>query len=284
MKVKFTKRRSRSLRNRLGAYLLAICCFGAAFIAAPSCVAQQPFVTDDAAVTEKGKLHFESSNEYDNLQKTLFPAEHQNTAIFKLSYGLVRNVELSVDGPLITLVNNPSASNSRFVIGNGDTNFTVKYNFRHERDKSILPALTVSASVEIPTGNAKKSLGSGVFDYGVNLIGQKTLGDKTVWRVNSGMLFAGNTATGVIGITTVRGVVFVEGTSIVRKINDRLQLGAEVTGAVTNNFTLSKGQLQVLAGGNYQLNEKTSLAFGVVRGRFTASPRFGAMIGLAYDF
>ena len=34
--------------------------------------AQQPFVTDDADVTDKGKFHFELNNESDTLQNALF--------------------------------------------------------------------------------------------------------------------------------------------------------------------------------------------------------------------
>ena len=50
--------------------------------------AQLPFYTDDPAVTETGKLHFEFFDEYDALQSSQFPDLRQNTANFKLNYGL----------------------------------------------------------------------------------------------------------------------------------------------------------------------------------------------------
>ena len=50
--------------------------------------AQLPFYTDDPAVTERGKLHFEFFDEYDALQSSQFPDLRQNTANFKLNYGL----------------------------------------------------------------------------------------------------------------------------------------------------------------------------------------------------
>ena len=43
------------------------------FLFAATIQAQQPFVTDDADVTPKGKFHFEFSNEFDFLQRASFP-------------------------------------------------------------------------------------------------------------------------------------------------------------------------------------------------------------------
>jgi len=63
-----------------------------------------------------------------------------------------------------------------------------------------------------------------------------------------------------------------------------LQLGAEVTGALTNNFQLSRGQLQTQFGGNYELGKNFTLDFGVIAGRFAASPRVGLLIGTSIDF
>ena len=51
-----------------------------------------------------------------------------------------------------------------------------------------------------------------------------------------------------------------------------------------SNFQLSKGQLATQIGGNYMLSKRFTLAFGVIGGRFVASPRLGGLIGFAYDF
>ena len=113
---------------------------------------------------------------------------------------------------------------------------------------------------------------------------KKPFGEKNVFRVNAGYLFAGNTVNGLLGISSVRGKVFTGGASYVRKINDKLQLGGEITGAVTNNFQLSNGQLQTQFGGNYQIGKKTTFDFGVIAGRFSASPHFGLQLGFSHDF
>lgn len=247
-------------------------------------LSQKPFYTDDADVTEKNKFHFEFANRYDLLQRSAYPIEKQNAASFLFAYGLLENIEISVETPVITLIGEPSGGFApRRVAGIGDTNFGVKYNFWKEREDSRMPALSVSANLEIPTGNAERQLGSGIADFGVNFIAQKTFKEKNVFRVNAGTVFSGNTITGVEGIAA-RGTVFSGGTSLVRDFTEKLKLGVEITGAVTNNFQLSKGQLQFQFGGNYRIRKNATLDFGVITGRYAASPRLGGQIGVSIDF
>ena len=68
------------------------------------------------------------------------------------------------------------------------------------------------------------------------------------------------------------------------KFTPRLDLGAEVTGAFTGNFDSGQRQLQAQVGGNCRLRDGLSLDFGVVAGRFAASPRLGAQLGVSLDF
>jgi len=249
----------------------------------PSCAfAQQPFYTDDADVTDKRKFHFQLSNEFDLLQRSAYPGLRQNTTVFELDYGLSTGLEIGVDGPLI-VISNSHVTTPKTPFGFGDLDLHIKYNFLKEREGSRLPALTVTFNVELPTGNARKQLGSGLADYFLNGVMQKSLTKNTKLRLNGGVLFAGNTTTGDIGIRT-RGNVFVGGASLVKQITTRLDLGAELTGALTRNLHLSKGQLQALVGGNYALTKKMTLDFGVLGGRFAASPRVGAQLGISVDF
>jgi hypothetical protein len=243
--------------------------------------AQQPFVTDDADVTPKGKLHFEFSDEYDALQHSLFPARAQNTADAELDFGLGHGVEVGVESPLITIRNARGAQPSAF--GIGDTNLSAKYNFMKEDEGLRHPAFSATLNVELPTGDAARQLGSGLTDVWLNGIMQQSITRKTKLRLNSGILFAGNTTTGVVGIKT-RGKVFTGGASLVKQFTNRLDLGAEVTGAVSGNFQLGRGQLQTLVGGNYAVRKNFTLDFGVIAGRYSASPRIGAQLGISYDF
>jgi hypothetical protein len=48
--------------------------------------------------------------------------------------------------------------------GLGDTDYSVKYNFHHEKQGSDWPAITASLNIEPPTGNTQLKLGSGLID------------------------------------------------------------------------------------------------------------------------
>jgi len=269
--------------DRVKSYLLFAGVLSSLLCLHPSkALAQQPFYTDDTDVTNKGKLHFQFSNEYDLLQRISYPARTQNTAVFELDYGLFKGVEIGVDAPLLA-IHSASFVRPRTAVGIGDVNFHLKYNFYKEREGSRLPAFALNMTIELPTGDTSKQLGSGFTDYFLNGILQKSLTEKTKLRLNGGILFAGNTTTGVIGIRT-RGRVFTAGSSLVKQFTKKLDLGAELTGALTSNFQLSKGQLQALVGGNYALRKNLTFDFGIVAGRFAASPRLGAQLGISLDF
>lgn len=247
-----------------------------------SVTAQQPFVTDDADTTPKGKFHFEFSNEFDWLQRDAFPNLRQNTADFELDYGLFERFEIGIETPLLTIFN-AAGTSQKSVTGFGDTNVSLKYNFLRERENSRMPAMAVGVNLELPTGNKKRQLGSGLADFYINGILQKSLTAKTKLRVNGGVLFSGNETTGAVGIRT-RGTVLTAGGSLVKQFSPKLQLGVEVTTALAKNLQLGKGQLQTMFGGNYQFHPKASFDFGIVGGRLAASPRAGVQLGMSIDF
>lgn len=241
--------------------------------------AQLPFYTDDTAVTERAKWHFEFFNEYDALQLQ-YPNSKQNTANFKLNYGLPHNLEIDVDSPYLSIYRTAGNEAS---IGMGDFNVGIKESFRKESPTSRVPGLAASFYVEFPTGDASQQLGSGLHDYWLNLIAQESLSPKTRITGNLGYLFAGNTSTGALG-TTASGHVFPGGLSLQHDFRPSLTLGAEVFGAYTENGNLGKSQLQAMAGGHYLIRNGLSFCFGLLGGKYVASPRFGGQIGFAIDF
>ncbi|HKB89314.1 MAG TPA: transporter [Opitutaceae bacterium] len=244
--------------------------------------AQQPFTTDDANVTPKGKFHLQIGNEYDILQRSAFPALRQNTASLEINYGLLKNVEIGLTLPLLGISSSKIVT-PRSALGIGDSTLNVKYNFYKEKKGTRPPSMAISAEIRFPTGNTEKDLGAGLTDYFINGVLQKSLSSKTTFRLNGGIFFAGNQQSGELGIK-VRGRVFTAGSSLVKQFTKKLDLGAEITGAVTGNFILSEGQLQGLFGGNYALTNKMTFDFGIVGGRFAASPRVGLLLGLSIDF
>jgi hypothetical protein len=225
------------------------------------------------------KGHLEFFNEYDGLQLQ-DPNRTQNTANFKLNYGLPHSFELDVDFPYLSIYRNGGNAPSN---GFGDTNLGIKKSFRHESAGSRLPALAASFYIEFPTGDPIQQLGSGLHDYWLNLIAQKSLSPMTRITGNVGYLFAGNTSTGVVG-TTTRGHVFPGGLSLQHDFLPSLTLGAELFGAYAANGNLAKSQLQAMAGGHYVIRKGLSFSFGLLGGKYVASPRIGGQIGFAMDF
>jgi hypothetical protein len=244
--------------------------------------AQQPFYTDDADVTARGRVHVELFDEHDWLAASQAPHLQQNTFNMKVNYGLGRGLELDLDSPIITIVNAPSVVPQR-PVGIGDTNFGIKYNFHQEGEGSSVPAFSLVSYIEVPTGNVSTGLGSGLVDVWVYSVVQKTLPQDFVAHVNAGYLFHGNTSTGTVGITTARGHVATMGGSLVRKVSEAVTLGADVTAAATRNAALEREQFQVLLGGNYALSQGLTIDAGVIAGHYTASPRFGIQIGFSWD-
>ncbi len=117
----------------------------------------------------------------------------------------------------------------------------------------------------------------------MNGILQKSLNTATKLRLNGGILFSGNAATGVIGIKS-RGTVYTAGGSLVRQFTPKLQLGVELTGAKKSEFQLGNGQLQTLIGGNYLVKDSLSFDFAILGGKYAASPRAGVQLGVSIDF
>ena len=243
--------------------------------------AQLPFYTDDPAVTEKGRWHFEFFNEFDVLQHAQYPNLQQNTTNYKLNYGLPYHVELDLDVPYLSIFR---AAGARTSNGVGDTNLGVKWNFRQESQTSHIPALAASLYIEFPTGSTRQQLGSGLIDYWLNLIAQQSLSDKTRINANLGFLFAGNTSTGVVGIQTTRGRVYTGGLSLLHDFSSRLTLGGEIYGGIADSKGLDRSQLQGLGGGQFKIRNGLALDFGLLGGKYAASPRIGAQIGFSVDF
>jgi len=253
----------------------------AALVEAVPTSAQLPFYTDDPTVTERGKWHFEFFNEIDALQSSQFPDLRQNTANLKLNYGLPHSLELDVDSPYLSVLRETGVRSSK---GIGDTNLGVKWEFYKASQPLHLPNLGASLYVEFPTGNRQKQLSSGLTDYWLNFIAQEPLSEKTRININLGYLFAGNTSTGVLGIETTRGHVYTGGASILHDFTPRLTLGIESYGGLSSNDALGRSQLQFLAGGLYALRDGLALSFGLLGGKYEASPRIGGQIGFSIDF
>lgn len=243
--------------------------------------AQMPFYTDDTDLTAPGTLHIEAFDEVDALQSTQFPDLRQNTANIKINIGLPRRLELDLDAPYLTIYRAPGSRISR---GVGDTDMGVKWEAHETSPASRLPAFAFSFYVEFPTGNTRQELGSGLTDYWLNSVVQEPLSDHTRINLNLGILFAGNTSTGVVGIETTRGQVFTGGISLLHDVSPILTVGGELYGGIADNNGLHRTQLQAMLGAQFTIRDGMTLCVGLIGGEYAASPRIGGQIGIAVDF
>ncbi len=264
------------------AYRLLTVALLAFLLTPPWACAQQPFFTDDTDVAAYRRWHAETNNEFDFLPRSPYPAVRQDTQTIKFSYGLFSNCEVGMDFPLIDIFNS-QASGLGTPFGIGDTDYSVKYNFRKEKPGSPWPAITASLNIEPPTGNAKLKLGSGLTDYYLNSIFQKALSPKSTLRLNAGVTFAGNTLTGVVGIAT-RGSIFTGGASFTRQFTRKLDLGLELYGGHTIDVDLGRDELLEQLGGNYEISRGLTIDFGVIAGQAVGIARRGLQMGFSKDF
>jgi hypothetical protein len=242
--------------------------------------AQQPFVSDDAEVTPRGLWHFEYANQYVDLSHAALPDVRQDTNNYVIQYGLLPNLEVNVDFPLIA-IQRSEASPLGSAFGLGDVDFAGKYKLVAEDPEGARPAFTVSAAVEVPTGETKNQLGSGYTDAVLNTITQKTFFGSTVVHLNLGYQFSGNTLTGAVGIRTP-GRIVTGGLSVVQFLSPTLLLGVDVNGARVRTEHAVNRQLQLTLGGSVEILRGMMFDFALLAGKYD-SPRLGFLLGLAYS-
>ena len=165
-------------------------------------------------------------------------------------------------------------------VGIGDTSVALKLRFT--RNSQAAHAFAGSVSVEFPTGSRRRSLGSGLVDYGVNIISQHRLSDAAIVRMNGGAILAGNTQTGALGIKD-RGSIVTAGASVVVSLSSRLQMGAESTVFYSRKAALGGSYVGWQVGSNFKVHEGTTIDAGILSGWFDGSPRLGVQLGASID-
>ncbi|MFI5180151.1 MAG: transporter [Thermoanaerobaculia bacterium] len=253
----------------------------ALLLAAPA-AAQSPFLTDDAIVTPLHGIHLEITNRYDSLSPNDLPATSQYTGIVDFKWGILSRVEIGFDFPLLSIHGNDPGQ-PQTVTGLGDLDFSTKAVLLPEREGRWWPQVALCIALELPTGNPDNGLGSGVTDFGFNLIASKQVDDGITACANLGLTLTGNTLTGAEGLRPGRGAIFTGGLSLKKDLSKRLQLGLEVWGSITQTTVAYGSELRVQAGGSWALSEKVSLIFSAGAG-WQASPRVGGSLGIAADF
>lgn len=241
--------------------------------------AQQPFLVDDADVTRARGWHVELSSQVDVLRPAARPARWQNVFEWEMNYGVGGRVELAALVPVVSLVSD-AAGGRASAHGIGDAMLAAKW--RLTRDPAAKHATAVSAILEIPSGSRARGLGTGLVDYGLNVVSQHQVHPRATVRVNGGALLAGNTQTGAVGIRE-RGTVLTTGASVVTPLTAAVQVGGELTMAWSQKATLGGSAIGWQIGTNIAVRQGVTVDASVLGGWFDASPRVGVQVGMSAD-
>ncbi len=241
--------------------------------------AQQPFLVDDANVTARHGWHVEFSSQVDVLRQAARPALWQNVFEWEVNYGLGARVELAALLPIVSLISEGNGGRTS-AHGVGDTTLAAKWRLTRDPDSAHSTAL--SATLEVPSGSRARGLGTGLVDYGLNLVSQHRAHERATLRVNGGVVLAGNTQTGAAGIRQ-RGTVLTTGVSLVTPLTAAVQVGGELTMAWSQKASLGGSAVGWQLGTNVTVREGVTIDASVLGGWFDASPRVGVQIGLSAD-
>jgi hypothetical protein len=243
-------------------------------LAPATLLAQAPLATDDAAVADRRRLHFEIFNQYARLARAERPVRGQNTLVLTTSFGLTSRLEVGFDMPWIAIL--PELHGAS---GVGDLNLTAKWLWRQPAAGRTGFALT--GAVELPTGDEEKNLGAGVIDSNLGLVIERGVSAKTTWRGNLGIQFGGNTLTGVVG-SRARGQVLSAATSVTHDFGERWSAAFELSGYEGREAARADRELRAQVTGVFVHSPRMSIATAIQRG-WQATPPWTFQIGLILD-
>jgi hypothetical protein len=238
--------------------------------------AQAPLTVDDAGVAPHRGLHFEVFLQHADLASSSLPYRSQLTGVLTVGYGLLPGVEVGFDMPWISIEQvGPD------VEGGGDLNLTAKIQIVPPDPMTRKFALALGLAVETPTGDEDRDLGSGVFDYGANLVVERFLTRRATLRGNVHIQLAGDTSTGAIG-SEVRGTVVAGGVSVTRELAHGFALAGELAGAQGRARDSSDRELGLQVGALWTASPRWQLALALRRG-YEAAPPWQVQMGVLVD-
>lgn len=219
-----------------------------AWLSLPSAaLAGPPFITDDPVPVEPGHWEvngFVAAAAGRRDMSGLGPS-------FDINYGAAPNLQLHVDPGLAF----DAPLHRSFQTGLSDTELGAKYRFLETSASDWWPQVSVYPLIELPTGNAARSLGAGNVQAFLPVWFQKDYGG---WTIYGGGGYWINPGIG-------NRDFWYTGAVLQRQITDKLALGGELfhqTPAMTGRAGSSGFNL----GGVYDLNEHDHLLFSVGRG------------------
>ncbi len=203
-----------------------------------------PFVTDDPEPVEfrHWEVYIASLQQHD-------PSGSSGTLPhFELNYGAVPNLQIH----LILLNAFNHRTGKTITNGYGDTEMGIKYRFFEEAPHR--PMVGVFPLVELPTGNSKRGLGSGYFQFFFPVWIQKSEGS---WTSYGGSGYNINPGQGNRNF-------WLFGWEIQRDLSVHVTLGGELYGT-TPTVDGALGELDFNIGGQYNFDQVHHLLFSAGR-------------------
>jgi len=255
------------MANRRFAFPLVVMRVAAALMAARTAIAGPPFLTDDPEPVDYG--HWEV---YGFSAATHAQGDTGGTlAGVEVNYGAARNLQLHVIAPLAF----DDAAGSGFNAGAGDLELGMKYRFITPGPDEWWPQVGVFPLLEVPTGDARRGLGSGQMRAYLPVWVQK---DFAAWTTYGGGGYWVNPGAG-------NQNYWFAGWLLQRQVSERLALGMEafhqtadtVGGEDSSGFNV---------GGIYDFTEHHHLLVSAGRGiqDVTASNEFSYYLAIQSTF
>jgi len=228
--------------------------------------------TDTAIPVDRGKSRLDSSLEYVRYNSN----ESSNTLRADLTYGLINNLDFTVDVPYIFL-KDENASNER---GLGDLVLKSKIRFIKGREATPV-SIAGELIVKFPSCDDNKALSpecTGEPDVGIRAIASKEFFPVTV-HLNLGYVFVGNPPNTTLDDIVQYSVAFDYLTTA-----EYLHVVGELTGNTNRYPDVSGNPLSALAGLLYEVDMTKIITLATSFGLTTASPDFTLSVGFRYLF
>ncbi len=231
---------------------------------------ERPFlVTERAIPTQKGVYRFDGGLSFDRVSDE----EKKNTFIGSIRYGLIHNLEFSLETPYVFLERGGSRLNQL-----GDTILNTKIRFIKGRAANPL-SVAGQMSIKFPTAGREALLRTtGVVDVGFRAIASKEFTPLTT-HINLGYFFIGNPAGGdeANQLRYALGVEF-------EVAETPLNFIGELFGQSNAGSGSSDDQLTAMGGFSFQADRDLTIDFSTGFGISEDAPDYILSGGASYYF
>lgn len=165
--------------------------------------------------------------------------------------------------------------------GIGDIVLTGKYFHKPETGKS--PAIAGRIGLKLPTGDSDKQIGSGGFDFGINLVAQKTYG-RWVLYGQTGYIFTGGNDFGLKGHDIIQASIAAE-YQRTRRLSWLGQLQRSTNPYFTGSDNIDTDSLEMALGWKYLFGKNLLWEAGFTEDVVLyTGPDFGIFSQITYGF